>query len=308
MTTPTDPTPTDPRPTTSRPTSAHVAVVTLVRGRREHLVRQQCSLSRGTVLPGQWVVVAMGDPDLDDFEPREGVRPTVVHVDADPASLPLAAARNAGAEHALARGARVLVFLDVDCLAGTHLVAAYDAAVTDDPDVVWSGPVTYLPAGLDEEQLATPWTLDSPHPARAMPPPGQHLLGAPPELFWSLSFALSGSAWQRTGGFCEDYVGYGGEDTDFGMLVVERGLEHGWLGDARAYHQHHPTSAPPVQHLEAVVRNGALFRRRWGWWPMTGWLEAFEERGLVVREGDDWRLADADERTGGGAVVDEHAT
>ena len=88
-------------PTTTRPTSAHVAVVTLVRGRRDHLARQQQSLSRGTVLPGQWVVVAMGDPDLDDVEPREGVRPTVVHVDADPASLPLAAARNAGAEHAL---------------------------------------------------------------------------------------------------------------------------------------------------------------------------------------------------------------
>lgn len=276
---------------TTRPTSEHVAVITLVRGRREHLERQQRSLSRGTVLPGQWVVVAMGDPDLDDFSPRDGVRPTVVHVDADPASLPLAAARNAGAAHALARGARVLVFLDVDCLAGTHLVAAYDAAATDDPDVVWSGPVTYLPAGLDEEQLATPWTLDSPHPARAMPPPGQRLLGAPPELFWSLSFALSAAAWRRTGGFCEDYVGYGGEDTDFGMLVVERGLEHGWLGDARAYHQHHPTSSPPVQHLEAVLRNGAVFARRWGWWPMTGWLEAFEERGLVVRDGDDWRPA-----------------
>ncbi len=275
---------------TTRPTSDHVAVVTLVRGRREHLARQQRSLSRGTVRPGQWVVVAMDDP-LDDFAPRDGVLPTVVHVEADPDHLPLAAARNAGAEQALAGGARVLVFLDVDCLAGPQLVAAYDAAVTDDPDVVWSGPVTYLPPGLDEEQLATPWVHDAPHPARAMPRPGQRLLGAPPELFWSLSFALSAAAWRHTNGFCEDYVGYGGEDTDFGMLVVEHGLEHGWLGDARAYHQHHPTQSPPVQHLEAVLRNGRVFRRRWGWWPMVGWLEAFEERGLVVRDGDDWRLA-----------------
>ncbi|ROR91562.1 glycosyltransferase family 2 protein [Nocardioides aurantiacus] len=275
----------------ARATAGDVAVITLVRGRREHLARQQRSLSRGTVRPAQWVVVAMDDPGLADFAPRDGVRPTVVHLDADPRGLPLAAARNAGAERALAAGARVLVFLDVDCLAGPHLVSAYDAAVTDDPDVVWSGPVTYLPEGLDEEQLATPWTLDSPHPARAMPPPGQRLLGAPPELFWSLSFALSARAWTATGGFCEDYVGYGGEDTDFGMLVVDRGLEHGWLGDARAYHQHHPTSSPPVQHLEAVVRNGAVFADRWGWWPMSGWLEAFEERGLVEREGDGWRLA-----------------
>lgn len=279
----------DPAP---RATVEDLAVVTLVRGRRQHLARQQRSLSRGTVLPGQWVVVAMDDPDVDVLRPHDGVRPTVVHLDADPDQLPLAAARNAGAERALAGGARVLVFLDVDCLAGPHLLSAYDAAVTDDPGVVWSGPVTYLPAGLDEEQLATPWVLDDPHPARAMPPPGQRVLGAPPELFWSLSFALSAAAWRRTGGFCEEYAGYGGEDTDFGLLVTERGLEHGWLGDARAYHQHHPTSSPPVQHVADVVRNGALFHRRWGWWPMQGWLEAFEERGLVVRDGEGWRLAD----------------
>ena len=41
---------------------------------------------------------------------------------------------------------------------------------------------------------------------------------------------------------------------------------------ARAYHQHHPSSSPPVQHLADILRNGALFRRRWGRWPMEGWL------------------------------------
>ena len=90
------------------------------------------------------------------------------------------------------------------------------------------------------------------------------------------------------GGFGEEYVGYGAEDTDYGHRVVAAGAALGWTGSPRAYHQHHPTSSPPIQHLAAILRNGALFRRRWGHWPMQGWLEAFEELGLVVRAGDDW--------------------
>ena len=64
----------------------------------------------------------------------------------------------------------------------------------------------------------------------------------------------------------------------------------GWLGSARAYHQHHPTSSPPVQHLADILHNGALFRRRWGRWPMEGWLLEFERMGLVEREDGEWRL------------------
>jgi hypothetical protein len=36
-----------------------------------------------------------------------------------------------------------------------------------------------------------------------------------------------------------------------------------------------------VHHLEAIVRNAAIFHRRWGWWPMTGWLEQFRAAGLT---------------------------
>jgi hypothetical protein len=37
-----------------------------------------------------------------------------------------------------------------------------------------------------------------------------------------------------------------------------------------------------VQHLHDIIRNAAIFHRRWGWWPMTGWLREFERRGLIV--------------------------
>jgi GT2 family glycosyltransferase len=110
-------------------------------------------------------------------------------------------------------------------------------------------------------------------------------------LFWSLSFALTARTWHETGGFCEDYTGYGGEDTDFALTAAARGVGLWWVGGAPAYHQHHPVSRPPVEHLDDILRNGALFRKRWGTWPMEGWLRGFAERGLVVhdRDTDTWR-------------------
>jgi len=56
------------------------------------------------------------------------------------------------------------------------------------------------------------------------------------------------------------------------------------VGGAWAYHQHHPSPDPPVQHLRDIIRNAAVFHRRWGWWPMSGWLHEFERRGLIVYE------------------------
>ena len=47
-------------------------------------------------------------------------------------------------------------------------------------------------------------------------------------------------------------------------------------------------SSPPVEHLDDILRNGRVFRDRWGSWPMRGWLEAFERRGLVSRRGEDY--------------------
>jgi GT2 family glycosyltransferase len=273
------------------------AVVTIAHGRHEHLRAQHASLAAGGRRPDHYVLVAMDDAELAPVT-LDGLARDVVHVPAEPLGLPLARARNTGVRRALEAGAEVVVLLDVDCVAGPGLVAAYAEAVRRVPDAVWSGPVTYLPPpppeGYDLGGLAA---LDAPHAARPDPGPGGAVLDTDPRLFWSLSFALGAEAWERTGGFCEDYVGYGGEDTDFGETVVRRGLRHAVTGDARAYHQWHPVSSPPVEHLDDVLRNGATFAARWGWWPMEGWLTAFEERGLVERTATGWARAGAGTRT-----------
>ncbi|WP_248581347.1 galactosyltransferase-related protein [Nocardioides sp. InS609-2] len=263
----------------------HVSVVTIAHGRHAHLRAQRASLALSVRPPDENVVVAIADPVLE----REG---SDASLPSDKRGLPLAAARNLGARVALDRGTDVLVFLDVDCLAGRSLIDSYIDAVCHHPGTVWSGPVTYLdpPAhsGYDLDRLDE---LDAPHPARPAPQPGELQHGHDPDLFWSLSFACSADSWQRSGGFCERYVGYGGEDTDFGHSAVRSGLALGWVGAARAYHQWHPVSRPPVEHVKDIVRNAAIFRERWGRTPMLGWLEAFERDGLVIRRGDEFLCA-----------------
>jgi N-acetylglucosaminyl-diphospho-decaprenol L-rhamnosyltransferase len=269
---------------------SRTAVVTTAHGRHDHLRLQHRALLRSTLEPDDYVVVAMDDPELGDWRPHGSLRPHVVEVAADPLGLPLARARNLGAQVALERGADVLVFLDVDCLPGPELVAAYVAVAHrfDHRRDLLCGPVAYLPpappGGYDLASLAD---LADPHPGRPAPAPGEVVVTDDrPELFWSLSFALGADLWHELGGFDEAYVGYGAEDTDFGRLAEAAGVPTAWVGAARAYHQHHAVSRPPVEHVDDIVRNAALFHERWGEWPMTTWLDAFVEQGLVARDGD----------------------
>jgi GT2 family glycosyltransferase len=243
----------------------------------------------GSRVPDLLVVAAMDDPALASWQPGGPLRPEIVPVPGVAKALPLAAARNRGTERAWALGADVVIGLDVDCLAGAGLVEGYAEAVASEPGTLWSGPVTYLPPPEgDGYPLADLSVHDEPHPARPAPVEGEVRAGADPDLFWSLSFALSRSCWETIGGFCESYVGYGGEDTDFGRTAAAAGVPLAWHGSARAYHQYHPTGDPPLHHLGDILRNGRVFRERWGTWPMGGWLLAFEEAGLVRRDGDDW--------------------
>ena len=254
------------------------AVITLAHGRHDHLAAQAAAIARSVRPPDQYVVVAMADPAVPAVVPHADV----VHVDAVHGALPLAAARNAGAERALADGADLLVMLDVDCLPAPELVGRYQS-VAQEREGVLCGPVGYLPpapaGGHHPESLRATAT---PHPARPVPGDDEVLPAADPDLFWSLSFAAPVAAWRAVGGFCEDYYGYGGEDTDFGHALRRAGVPMWWVGGAWAFHQHHGSRpGPPVQHLDDVLRNAAVFHRRWGSWPMQGWLDGFARLGLA---------------------------
>ena len=274
--------------------TGRTALITIAHGRHAHWRAQRSALARSEVQPDEHILVAMADDELAALATERRNPPTVVQVETHDSGLPLAHARNVGAEAALQNGAQTLIFLDVDCLPDAGLVGGYEAAAASSALAgrLLSGPVTYLaPAPADGYELDRLSAFDDPHSARPAPPRGEVVLGGNHDLFWSLSFAVTAATWRSIGGFHEAYVGYGGEDTDFAWTARRNGIGLAWIGDARAYHQHHVVEDPPVRHLEDIMRNAVLFRDRWGVWPMRGWLDAFVTRGLLDRapDGDGYR-------------------
>ncbi|SEC32987.1 Glycosyltransferase, GT2 family [Rhodococcus pyridinivorans] len=261
-----------------------VSVVTVAAGRGTHLRRQLDGLARSTRTPDEHIVVAMGDPEVTEVVATAGSSARVVEMDVDSAKLPVGEARNLGARTA---SSDLLVFLDVDCIPAPDLIERYAEAAGRHPAALLNGPVTYLSEpGADGYDLDRLGDAIDPHSARPFPSSGEIVLDDRHELFWSLSFASRSLVWDRIGGFCTAYSGYGGEDTDFGQKAARAGVPMAWVGGAHAFHQYHPVSSPPVEHLDDILTNAALFHQRWGWWPMRGWLDEFERTGLVSFDPD----------------------
>ncbi|MET0830410.1 MAG: glycosyltransferase [Microbacterium sp.] len=273
-----------------------VAVVSLCSTARAPHLRNQLAALAGHA-DVERIVVWIDDNDSPSLDADR-----ILRVDRGPDGLRLAAARNAGAQAATASGAELIVFLDADCVPGADLLDRYRAAADAHPDAVLAGPVTYLPSGFDVSDRAALKRATAPHAARPNPPDRSTQIASDGEypLFWSLSFAVRAATWVRIGGFHEAYEGYGAEDTDFAFTLRSLGIPLVWVGGAHAYHQYHPTSSPPWEHLDDILRNGARFARRWGAWPMTGWLRAFAEGGAVKWDGSSWlRSDDVDDRAVG---------
>jgi N-acetylglucosaminyl-diphospho-decaprenol L-rhamnosyltransferase len=269
-------------------TAPALAVVSLCSDARLDHLRNQIASVRRLDPALAYVVVWLADTPSPDLP---GV--TVVRVPPSASGFRLAGGRNAGAAAAIAAGADLVLFLDADCVAGPRLLDRYREAAVAHPDAVLCGPVTYLPEGTPYSAITDFAAVTAPHAARPSPPDGHTVVATPEQyaLFWSLSFAVSAATWAEIGGFHEGYSGYGGEDTDFARTFEAAATPLVWVGGAHAYHQYHPTSMPPWQHLDDVLRNGRLFADRWGSWPMEGWLEQFEAAGAVVRRDGGWERA-----------------
>lgn len=268
-----------------------LSVLTLVRGRRNHLVNLIAGLNASTRTPDELVIAYMQDEAHADL-PGTPFPVRTVMVPGEP--MPLAAARNRAAE---AASGDTLLFLDVDCIPSPTLVARYAETAGQG---VQLGEVLYLPAGATEGRLDFDRLdrLGQRHPAKPEIAPDEIRPTPNHGELWGLSFALSAADWRAAGGMDERYVGYGAEETDFAARLEAANVPMAWVGGARAYHQHHAVHVPPYQHFDAILRNATLFRATWGRWCMDYWLGQFAERGMIRIDDDRimvLRHPDADE-------------
>ncbi len=258
-------------------------MVIVAAGRHVHLVRVLDALRCQTRPPDDIVVVELGQPgDL-----HRHVQPPARLVAHPPAyeggPLALAGGRNTAAA---ATRAQRLVFLDVDCIPSSDLVERYDDVLLAAPGAIACGPVRYLRQHWHRQlagQAPSSEELEARsdhHPARPARRGGIEL-NDDHDLFWSLSFGVTRSTWQRIGGFDDSYVGYGGEDTDFAMRARHHGVPLAWFGGGATYHQWHPPSRNDPARLDEMIANAHRFRQRWGRWPMSGWFAELNATGHV---------------------------
>ena len=252
-----------------------ISVVTLAKGRPEHLYNLVLGLAQQVEPPLELIVSVMQDTPYVLPDTPFPVRQILIGGEA----LPLASARNEAAR--AARG-DALVFLDMDCIPTPGLVGDYRRGLAQH-DGLLMGEVMYLPgeAAAPGWDYATFAAVGVKHSDRHGPPAAPIEPCSDYRCFWSLSFAMRRATFLGTGGFDEGYTGYGGEDTDFGKTLDQQGVPIAWLRGALAYHQYHPHHMPPVHHVASVVRNAQRFERKWGYRTMGHWLYAFRLMGLI---------------------------
>lgn len=258
-----------------------LSVLTLTRNRSNHLKNLLEGLARSSRLPDECIVVHMNEP-----AESLGSWPFACHhrrYDSGDIALPLAKARNFGAQTA---SGDLLLFLDVDCIPGAALVAAYEQACRHMPTAIAMGAVQYIQKVIDIDwsNLAAESFLHSqskPNAKRDISSLSDLSLETNYGLFWSLSFALSRSVFDKIGGFSNCYSGYGAEDTDFAWKAREQNVPLLWVPKAMAYHQYHHSTIPPWHNFDSIVHNANIFYQRWHEWPMSAWLKVFADEGYI---------------------------
>ena len=252
-----------------------VTILTLGKGRPEHLNNMVLGLCKQTQQPTELVIAVMQERKYDLPATPFPIRQLMIAGD----HLPLAAARNSAAREATGE---ILIFLDMDCIPSSRLIADYATGLAA-IDGLLMGEVLYLPKGVTKPG----WRYDDfgdvavKHSDRRGPPATGMERCHDYRCFWSLNFAMRRATFFGAGGFDERYSGYGGEDTDFGKSLDSQGIAIAWLKGALAYHQYHSHHMPPVHHLDSVVRNAQVFAEKWGYRTMGHWLHAFRLMGLI---------------------------
>lgn len=241
--------------------------------REVNLINTLHGLDVQSVLPSEVLVVDMGNGLQIKNDYRFDLK--ILDLDMKWTHMPLAAARNYGAENATTEN---LVFLDVDCIPSPEFCETLADLASLNGALVMGYPKYIVNNAAIGNGIRELGANSVPHPARPM----IKTLRKEDcyELFWSLCFAITGELFEYVGGFDENYEGYGAEDTDFALEVKKAGVPF-YLSASEVYHQQHPVYVPPLNHLKSIVRNCNYFYMKWGYWPMEDCLCDFAEMGFI---------------------------
>ncbi len=265
------------------------SIIIIVSGRKTHLLNTLDGIENNTLVPSEVVIVSMNEKL--ELNPKKSYSFELKLVDLFLPShrLPLAQARNTGVENAKEE---MLIFLDVDCIPSANFLDKMATCLSKfvDNDFMKTGLVMATPRYLnflsEEEKQAgiaedINFLMENSqfHPYRPeIIEPCQR--NEQYELFWSLCFGLSKTRFKEIGGFDENFVGYGGEDTDFSFMAREKGVPF-FLSNAIVFHQQHAVSTPPLGHFKDIVTNANAFYKKWNRWAMEAWLEEFVKLDLI---------------------------
>lgn len=262
------------------------SVITIVKGRKNHLHNLLKGVRSSSVLPDEILIVAIDEkPELSEFS---DLPIKIVLIKSNSENLPIGKARNVGAKNAKYDQ---LVFLDVDCIPEENF---FDQLITEglaNRTLIMANP-HYLTESLSSNYSQNELNNKSmPHPHR---PEIKHLREADDYmLFWSLAFYIPKTLFELLEGFDEQFTGYGAEDTDLALKIKSRCHQFPLLlSSAKVFHQQHPVYSPPVHQLNAIVTNSRIFYKKWDRWVMENWLEEFRKLNLIEWsiEGDSIRI------------------
>jgi glycosyltransferase involved in cell wall biosynthesis len=187
----------------------------------------------------------------------------------------VAAARNAGAR--LAR-APVLAFLDAGTVAGPGFVQGHLGAhaAAGGPLAVIGYCYGYQPLGEPEwlagelaalgpldtarRHAADPSFADLRHDLFATVSFDAGRLAAPWYLFWCMNCSVSARAFWEAGGFDEAYESWGGEDTELGYRLFERGVPFAIAREPWTVELPHQRRLKSMRH--SLMRNARYFLRK----------------------------------------------
>jgi Glycosyl transferase family 2/N-terminal domain of galactosyltransferase len=261
-----------------------ISVVVPTYNRSALLARTLDTLRRQRVPAGEFEVIVADDGSSDDTERVArsfADRLRLRYWFQEDQGFRVAAARNAGARLA---SAPLLAFLDSGTLTGPDFVGAHLAAHARQAPAggTASGqavlgycfgyrPLDEMPwlatalAELEPEQVVRrygddPAFQDLRHEAFASVGFDLGLLAAPWFLCWTMNLSLPAGTFWAAGGFDENYRAWGGEDTELGYRLFQRGVP--FAVSRKAWTIEVPHERNLNVNLQSVMRNARYFLKK----------------------------------------------